>query len=45
MPETETAKSTLARLLPRLGAGALVAGIIAAAALGLRVTPSIAEAA
>jgi peptide-methionine (S)-S-oxide reductase len=40
MPETQPTGSTLA---PRIAVGLLVAGIIAAAAFGLAVTPSIAE--
>jgi peptide-methionine (S)-S-oxide reductase len=42
MSMTQPAKSTLARLLPRLGALALVTSVIGAAALGL-IPPSAAE--
>jgi peptide-methionine (S)-S-oxide reductase len=43
MSKTKPAKSALTHLLPRLGAAALVAGVIAAGAIGMRVTPSSAE--
>jgi peptide-methionine (S)-S-oxide reductase len=43
MPQIQTVPSTFARLLPRIAVGLVVAGILAAAAFGLNVTPSIAE--
>jgi peptide-methionine (S)-S-oxide reductase len=41
--KTQPVKSTLTNLLPRIGAAVLVAGVIAVAAIGAKVTPSAAE--
>ena len=43
MRQSQPVPSTFARLLPRIAVGLVVAGILAAAAFGLNVTPSIAE--
>ena len=41
--KTQSVKSTLPNLLPRIGAAVLVAGVIAVAAIGAKLTPSAAE--